>query len=340
MFPSAVAATSTPFSVKDILSLEQQQQQPPPPGGVGLASLELPAALGSAPSCMLAAAFKQEAFVAEEELPEAAKSAAAFPGGFFGKSYADMDAAAEPKAGKKASESCALQKALDAEKRAPGEAAVAAEEESACRARPRKRRKPRVLFSQAQVYELERRFKQQKYLSAPERDHLASALKLSSTQVKIWFQNRRYKCKRQRQDQSLEMVGLHPAAPPPPPRRIAVPVLVRDGKPCLGDAAASASPYASPYSAVALGPYGYGAYPPAAAYGNYGGSACSAAGYSCSYPAVQASVQASGSGGGGGGGGGNFVNFGVGPELNLNLSPAQGAQGSGGLSALHSIRAW
>ncbi|KAJ8418134.1 hypothetical protein AAFF_G00138430 [Aldrovandia affinis] len=55
----------------------------------------------------------------------------------------------------------------------------------------RTRRKPRVLFSQAQVFELERRFKQQRYLSAPEREHLASTLKLTSTQVKIWFQNRR-----------------------------------------------------------------------------------------------------------------------------------------------------
>uniref|UniRef100_A0A8C9PFA0 Homeobox domain-containing protein n=1 Tax=Spermophilus dauricus TaxID=99837 RepID=A0A8C9PFA0_SPEDA len=95
----------------------------------------------------------------------------------------------------------------------------------------RQRRKPRVLFSQAQVLALERRFKQQRYLSAPERDHLANALQLTSTQVKIWFQNRRYKCKRQRrQDKSLELAG-HPLAP----RRVAVPVLVRDGKPCLED---------------------------------------------------------------------------------------------------------
>ncbi|CAN9513369.1 unnamed protein product [Ophioblennius macclurei] len=91
----------------------------------------------------------------------------------------------------------------------------------------RARRKPRVLFSQAQVSELERRFRQQRYLSAPEREHLALLLKLTSTQVKIWFQNRRYKCKRQRQDKSLELVG-YPAAP----RRVAVPVLVRDGKFC------------------------------------------------------------------------------------------------------------
>ncbi|KDR13271.1 Homeobox protein Nkx-2.4 [Zootermopsis nevadensis] len=35
----------------------------------------------------------------------------------------------------------------------------------------------------SQVYELERRFKQQKYLSAPEREHLASLIHLTPTQV-------------------------------------------------------------------------------------------------------------------------------------------------------------
>ncbi|NWT37880.1 NKX26 protein, partial [Chroicocephalus maculipennis] len=126
----------------------------------------------------------------------------------------------------------------------------------------RQRRKPRVLFSQAQVFELERRFKQQKYLSAPEREHLASALKLTSTQVKIWFQNRRYKCKRQRQDKSLEL-----AAHPLPPRRVAVPVLVRDGKPCLG----GSQPYPTPYS-VTAGPYSYSSYYSAYSSSPYGAS--------------------------------------------------------------------
>ncbi|KAF2892388.1 hypothetical protein ILUMI_13786 [Ignelater luminosus] len=70
--------------------------------------------------------------------------------------------------------------------------------------RQRTRRKPRVLFTQAQVYELERRFKQQKYLSAPEREEMAKLLKLTSTQVKIWFQNRRYKSKRQKFDKGME----------------------------------------------------------------------------------------------------------------------------------------
>lgn len=108
----------------------------------------------------------------------------------------------------------------------------------------RTRRKPRVLFSQAQVFELERRFKQQRYLSAPEREQLANLLKLTSTQVKIWFQNRRYKCKRQRQDKSLELSSM-------PPRRVAVQMLVRDGRPCLPQnvpgAPYSASSYSSPY---------------------------------------------------------------------------------------------
>lgn len=47
------------------------------------------------------------------------------------------------------------------------------------------RRKRRVLFSQQQVHELERRFKQQKYLSAPEREHLASLINLTPTQVRF-----------------------------------------------------------------------------------------------------------------------------------------------------------
>ena len=53
------------------------------------------------------------------------------------------------------------------------------------------RRKRRVLFSQATVYELEKRFKGQKYLSAPERESLSAGINLTPTQVKIWFQNHR-----------------------------------------------------------------------------------------------------------------------------------------------------
>ncbi|VDP67830.1 unnamed protein product [Echinostoma caproni] len=71
------------------------------------------------------------------------------------------------------------------------------------------RRKRRVLFTQAQVYELERRFKQQKYLSAPEREHLSQIINLTPTQVKIWFQNHRYKCKRAQKDKESASLTDH-----------------------------------------------------------------------------------------------------------------------------------
>lgn len=95
-----------------------------------------------------------------------------------------------------------------------------------------KKRKRRVLFSKSQTYELERRFRQQKYLSAPEREHLASIIRLTPTQVKIWFQNHRYKTKRAQQEKGMHPVDHHTSSSIPSPRRVAVPVLVRDGKPC------------------------------------------------------------------------------------------------------------
>lgn len=62
------------------------------------------------------------------------------------------------------------------------------------------RRKRRVLFTQSQIFELERRFQQQKYLTAQERDALAARCNLTPTQVKIWFQNHRYKHKKSMQE--------------------------------------------------------------------------------------------------------------------------------------------
>ncbi|MBZ3869681.1 Homeobox protein Nkx-2.8 [Sciurus carolinensis] len=98
-----------------------------------------------------------------------------------------------------------------------------------------KRKKRRVLFSKAQTLELERRFRQQRYLSAPEREQLARLLRLTPTQVKIWFQNHRYKLKRARAPGTAELpdlatsAELHPA--PGLLRRVVVPVLVHDGQP-------------------------------------------------------------------------------------------------------------
>ncbi|XP_042215494.1 homeobox protein Nkx-2.1-like [Homarus americanus] len=94
------------------------------------------------------------------------------------------------------------------------------------------RRKRRVLFTQAQVYELERRFKQQKYLSAPEIEQLAALIHLTPTQVKIWFQNHRYKMKRAAKEKAMSDQTPSSNQSVGSPRRVAVPVLVKDGKPC------------------------------------------------------------------------------------------------------------
>ncbi|NXI81995.1 VEX1 protein, partial [Rhipidura dahli] len=58
----------------------------------------------------------------------------------------------------------------------------------------------RTKFSAAQLQELERSFREQRYIRAGEKRRLAAVLNLSQSQIKTWFQNRRMKFKRQTQD--------------------------------------------------------------------------------------------------------------------------------------------
>ncbi|XP_071542845.1 uncharacterized protein [Panulirus ornatus] len=61
---------------------------------------------------------------------------------------------------------------------------------------PKKKRKSRTAFTNHQIFELEKRFLYQKYLSPADRDEVAQTLGLSNAQVITWFQNRRAKLKR------------------------------------------------------------------------------------------------------------------------------------------------
>ncbi|KAL3985485.1 Homeobox domain family protein [Acanthocheilonema viteae] len=104
----------------------------------------------------------------------------------------------------------------------------------------KKRRKRRVLFTKLQTFELERRFRAQRYLSAPEREQLAMQIRLTPTQVKIWFQNHRYKTKKTSQDKGLNgnLVQNNMSMPTvnfSQSKRIPVQMLVHDGKPCPTD---------------------------------------------------------------------------------------------------------
>ena len=63
--------------------------------------------------------------------------------------------------------------------------------------RSAKARRARTAFTYEQLVALENKFKQTRYLSVCERLNLALSLSLTETQVKIWFQNRRTKWKKQ-----------------------------------------------------------------------------------------------------------------------------------------------
>ncbi|XP_033633516.1 hematopoietically-expressed homeobox protein hhex-like isoform X1 [Asterias rubens] len=70
---------------------------------------------------------------------------------------------------------------------------------------PRKKRKSRTAFNNQQIFELERRFLYQKYLTPADRDEIASVLGLTNAQVITWFQNRRAKLKRDMEELNMDV---------------------------------------------------------------------------------------------------------------------------------------
>ncbi|XP_023013326.1 uncharacterized protein isoform X2 [Leptinotarsa decemlineata] len=82
------------------------------------------------------------------------------------------------------------------------------------RQQPKKKRKSRTAFTNHQIFELEKRFLYQKYLSPADRDEIASSLGLTNAQVITWFQNRRAKLKRDMEElkkdvESAKILSAH-----------------------------------------------------------------------------------------------------------------------------------
>ncbi|XP_007902140.1 NK1 transcription factor related 2-like,a isoform X1 [Callorhinchus milii] len=85
-----------------------------------------------------------------------------------------------------------------------------------------KPRRARTAFTYEQLVALENKFRTTRYLSVCERLNLALALSLTETQVKIWFQNRRTKWKKQNpgadstiQSGSTSLSRVSPSPPGP-----------------------------------------------------------------------------------------------------------------------------
>ncbi|NXH01965.1 NOT2 protein, partial [Loxia leucoptera] len=79
------------------------------------------------------------------------------------------------------------------------------------KAKPGKAKRARTTFSSEQLARLEQEFSRQQYLVGQERCLLASSLQLTEEQVKVWFQNRRIKWRKQsleQQQAKLARMGL------------------------------------------------------------------------------------------------------------------------------------
>ncbi|KAM9325493.1 homeobox protein HMX3 [Gastrophryne carolinensis] len=103
--------------------------------------------------------------------------------------------------------------------------------------KPCRKKKTRTVFSRSQVFQLESTFDMKRYLSSSERAGLAASLHLTETQVKIWFQNRRNKWKRQLAAE-LEAANLSHAAAQ---RIVRVPILYHENSSSTESASSAAN---------------------------------------------------------------------------------------------------
>lgn len=84
----------------------------------------------------------------------------------------------------------------------------------------KRNKRNRTSYTTDQLKVLERTFARTKYINTEHRKQLAESLKIGEKCIKIWFQNRRMKEKRESSESSCDSSSdgcIEPTTPPPPP---------------------------------------------------------------------------------------------------------------------------